>query len=237
MIVLGIDTSGYANAVGVVDGKKILADVTYEAKADSLEQIILNIDSTLRSSELNLQDVHGIGVGLGPGSWTGIRVGVTVGKMIAFSLGKPVCGVPTLEALAYSARGESSPIYAIISAGTKDTVYAACYRTSGDTVTRNDEYYVGDVRGLLNLIPEPAVLVGNGVQAYRGIASPGVDKSATGVKTFEATPAGAAIALLALRRLEEGQSDDVLSLTPLYLKESTAKAFINRYMFKAESGD
>jgi len=167
MIVLGIDTSGYANAVGVVDGRKILADVTYEAKTDSLEQIVLNIDSTLHSSGLDLQDVQGIGVGLGPGSWTGIRVGVTVGKMLAFSLGKPVCGVPTLEALAYSVRDESSPIYAIISAGTKDTVYAVCYRTSGDTVTRNGEYYVGDVRGLLNLVTEPAVLVGDGVQAYR----------------------------------------------------------------------
>jgi len=235
MIVLGIDTSGYANAVGVVDGRKILADVTYEAKTDSLEQIVLNIDSTLQSSGLELQDVQGIGVGLGPGSWTGIRVGVTVGKMLAFSLGKPVCGVPTLEALAYSVRDESSPIYAIISAGTKDTVYAVCYRTSGDTVTRNGEYYVGDVRGLLNLVTEPAVLVGDGVQAYR--ISLGVDKSETVVRTIEATPSGAAIALLALRRLEQGQSDDVLSLTPLYLKESTAKAFVNRYKAKAKSGE
>jgi tRNA threonylcarbamoyladenosine biosynthesis protein TsaB len=235
MIVLGIDTSGYANAVGVVDGRKILADVTYEAKTDSLEQIVLNIDSTLHSSGLDLQDVQGIGVGLGPGSWTGIRVGVTVGKMLAFSLGKPVCGVPTLEALAHSVRDESSLIYAIISAGTKDTVYAACYRTSGDTVTRNGEYYVGDVRGLLNLVTEPAVLVGDGVQAYR--ISLGVDKSETGVRTVEATPSGAAIALLTLRRLEQGQSDNVLSLTPLYLKESTAKAFVNRYTAKAKSGE
>ncbi len=60
-----------------------------------------NIDSVLNSVGLTLAGVGGIGVGLGPGSWTGIRVGVTVGKMLAFAAGKPVAGVPTLEALAY----------------------------------------------------------------------------------------------------------------------------------------
>jgi len=89
MIVLGIDTSAYANAVGISDGDKVLADSLYEARTDSLEQIVANIDATLKSAGLKLADIEGIGVGLGPGSWTGIRVGVTVGKMLAFGTGKP----------------------------------------------------------------------------------------------------------------------------------------------------
>ncbi len=226
MIVLGIDTSDYANAVGVVDGDKVLADAAYAAKTDSLEQILANIESTLQSAGLGLKDIEGIGVGLGPGSWTGIRVGVTVGKMLAFSTGKPVAGVPTLEALAYAARRESSLICAVISAGTKDTVYAALYRPESGVVGRIGEYYVGDVKGLTALLSGPAVMAGNGAQAYSRIIR---QESGMNIKAVEAAPGGASIACLASQRLERGEKDDVLSLTPLYLKESTAKAFVNKY--------
>lgn len=226
MIVLGIDTSGYANAVGVVDGDKILADSTYAAKTDSLEQIVANIESTLQSAGLALEDVEGIGLGLGPGSWTGIRVGVTVGKMLAFSAGKPVCGVPTLEALAYQARGESRLVCAVISVGTRDAVYASLYRPENNAVSRIGEYYVGDVKGLTALLTRPAVLVGNGSQVYARILK---QESGINIKAVEAAPGGASIACLTSRRLERGDRDDVLSLTPLYLKESTAKAFVNKY--------
>ena len=109
MKVLGIDTSGYTNAIGLADGEEVLADRSFSARTDSLEQIVAYIDSTLNNAGLALENIGGIGVGLGPGSWTGIRVGVTVGKMLAFSAGKPVSGISTLEALAYQARNDRSP--------------------------------------------------------------------------------------------------------------------------------
>jgi len=226
MIVLGIDTSDYANAVGMVDGDRVLADSTYVAKTDSLGQIVDNIDATLKSAGLTLKDVGGIGVGLGPGSWTGIRVGVTVGKILAFSTGKPVAGVPTLEALAYASRHESSLICAVISVGTGDAVYAAMYRPENNAVSRIGEYYVGDVKGLTGMITGPSVLIGIGSQEYARTVK---QESGIKVKAVEAAPDGASVACLAARRLERGEEDDVLSLTPLYLKESTAKAFVNKY--------
>jgi len=234
MIILGIDTSGYANAVGVIDGEKVLADFTFEARMDSLEKIVANIDFTLKSASLNLDDVYGIGVGLGPGSWTGIRVGVTVGKVLAFSTGKPVCGVPTLEALAYSVRDESSLICPIISAGTRDTVYAAFYRAKNGNVTRVGEYYVGDVPGLARMVRESVVLVGSGVQSYSRLMGQEIDSLKISIRAVEAVPSGSAVALLASKRFEQGESDDVLSLTPLYLKESTARALMGRYSGNAQ---
>ena len=219
MIVLGIDTSAYANAVGLADGSNILADATFPAKTDSLEQIVDNIDSVLKGAGLTLEDVRGIGVGLGPGSWTGIRVGVTVGKMLAFAAGKPVAGVPTLEALAFQAMGGVEPVCAVIGAGTGDAVYAACYR-SNDGLSRVGDYYTGDVTGLTGMLTGPGVLVGTGAAKY--LKDAGLEGK--GIKAVEAAPSGAAVAVLAARRLERGDSDDVLSLTPLYLKESPAKA-------------
>jgi len=229
MIVLGIDTSSYINAVGLADGGRVLTDRTFPAKTDSLEQIVDNIDSTLKSAGMGLKDVQGIGVGLGPGSWTGIRVGVTVGKMLAFSTGTPLAGIPTLEALAYSARNESRLICAIISAGIKDAIYAAFYRVKSSVIIRDGDYYAGNVTGLTGMLREPVVLVGSGVEQYRQIIIKEAGSLATRVKAVEALPGGAAVACLAAQRFERGEHDDALSLTPLYLKESTAKAFINRY--------
>ena len=223
---LGIDTSGYANTVGVVDDGRILAELTYEARTDSLEQIFTNIDDALKNAAITLKDVGGIGVGLGPGSWTGIRVGVTVGKMLAFSTDRPVAGIPTLEALAFGLHNESHLVCAVVNVGAGDAVYAALYRLENKRINRIGDYYVGDIEGLTVLVTEPALIVGTGARSYACIMS---KESRIEIDAMEARPSGLAVASLAAQRLERGESDDVLSLTPLYLKESTAKAFIDKY--------
>jgi tRNA threonylcarbamoyladenosine biosynthesis protein TsaB len=229
VIVLGIDTSGYINAVGVASESRVLADCAYPARTDSLEQIVDNIDATLKGAGLSLKDVQGIGVGLGPGSWTGIKVGVTVGKILAFSTGKPVAGIPTLEALAYGARNESSLVYAVVSAGIKDTIYAAGYRVKGKDVIREGEYFAGSVKELAGMITGHAVLVGSEVGQYRETIIKENKSLKTKVKAIDAVPSGAMVACLAAGRLTRGKSDDALSLTPLYLKESMARIFVNKY--------
>ncbi len=219
MRVLGIDTSGYTNTIGVVDGGLVLADLVRESRSDSLKNIISNIESALESAGLALDDMQGFGVGLGPGSWTGIRIGVTVGKMLAYSAGKPVCGIPTLEALACGAKNVSAPVCAIISAGTRDTIYAAFYNTSNGAITRTGEYYVGSIQGLAEKIKEPVVLIGTEIQSYGQLMIQAVDSPDMIIDTIESLPGGAEIALLAAARLERGEDDNTLSLTPLYLKE------------------
>ena len=223
MIVLGIDTSGYVNAVGLTGDGRVLADASFPARTDSLEQIVANIDGVLKSAGLTLDSVQGIGVGLGPGSWTGIRVGVTVGKILSFASGKPVCGVPTLEALAYMARGQSLPVYAVISVGVGDAVYAARYHVNNDEIVKDGDYFIGDIKGLAALITEPCTVTGIGVTAY---AQQIACISGVAIQSVEANPGGSAVAILAARRLARGGSDDALALAPLYLKESTAKVFM-----------
>jgi len=233
MKVLGIDTSGYANAIGVIDNDQILADFTFAARTDSLEKIISNIDFVLKKSNLLLEDVQGFGVGLGPGSWTGIRVGVTVAKILAYSTNKPVSGVPTLEVLAYNARNIPALICPIINA-VRDTVYAAFYRMKKGSLIKVSEHYVGDLQGLSEMVKEPTVFVGTGAQAYSQLIGQALGSSGIDIEAIEDAPKGSTVALLAANRLKRGKSDDVLSLEPLYLKESTARAFLDRYSRSAQ---
>jgi tRNA threonylcarbamoyladenosine biosynthesis protein TsaB len=226
VIVLGIDTSGYINAVGLSDGSRVLADAAFTARTDSLEQIVANIDDVLKGTGLTLAQVQGIGVGLGPGSWTGIRVGVTVGKMLAFSTGKPVSGVPTLEALAYAVRDQSRSICAVISVGAGEAVYAAFYRVKDGEIIRQGDYFIGDIKGLAALITEPCVMVGTGASSWAEMVA---RESGSTVRGIEVRPGGASVACLAARRLARGENDNALALTPLYLKESTARVLVNKY--------
>lgn len=235
MKVLGIDTSGYANAIGIVDGDRVLADFTFEARTDALAKIITNIDFVLNNVGLILDDIDGFGVGLGPGSWTGIRIGVTVGKIFAYSRRKQVAGVSTLAALAHGARNAPAVICAIISAGTKDAIYAAFYQTQNGSTSQISEYYIGDVSGLARVIKEPVALVGLRVRDYASIINETPNFTGTITETIETTPKGSAVARLAAAQLSKGESDDVLSLAPLYLKESTVKAFQGGYLSRLKS--
>jgi tRNA threonylcarbamoyladenosine biosynthesis protein TsaB len=229
MKILGIDTSGYVNAVGLADGGKIIADAVYPARTDTLEQIVDNIDVVLHKAGMTLKDVGGIGVGLGPGSWTGIKVGVTVGKMLAFAAGKPVAGIPTLEALAYAVKEQAPVIYAVIGAGIKDTVYAARYKVVEDVVVLVDEYFAGDIRDYASYIKDNGILVGGEAKHYLDLLAEKDKSLKQKLKAVEALPGGGAVACLAGIRLAGGKGDDALALTPLYLKESTAKAFVSKY--------
>jgi len=232
MLVLGIDTSGYANAIGVADGERVLADFAFQTRNESLAKIMLNVDSMLKDAGLGLEDIEGFGVGLGPGSWTGIRIGVTVGKMLAYSTGKPVKGISTMEVLAYQARDCRSLICPIIDAGAGDTIYAAFYRSGNNAVHQVGDYYVGDFSGLAEVIAEPVVLVAAGVSKYQSAIEQLLESNIVAAAR-ESIPGGAMVALRAAARLQNGEPDDTLSLAPLYLKESTARAFVNKYSKRA----
>jgi len=228
MKILGIDTSSYANAVGVIDGGNIISDLFYEARTDSLEKILSNIDIALKEAGISLQDIDGIGVGLGPGSWTGIRVGVTVGKILAFSAGKPLCGVPTMEALAYNKKGSPELICPVISAGTGNLVYAGFYRWNDGILARDGDYYIGELFDISNIIKENTVIISSRAKEYQREISGQLKSQSIIIDDFDAVPSGAFTALSAMPRFERGERDDTLALEPLYLKESTAKALSER---------
>ena len=224
MKILSVDTSGRFDAVALVDGHRTLAEFVGQARNSSLQDIILSIGIVLGKGGLTLAEVDGLAVGIGPGFWTGMRVGLTVGKILAYATGKPLCGISSLDALAYQSRDVSMLLCPVVDAG-RGNIYAGLYRSRGEVVAKEGEYSAGPIDGLLDTIEEPVLFLGDAVQAHRQTISERLGPLANFGETGD-DHRGRAIALLALARFERGESDDTLSLVPLYLKEPLAQALL-----------
>jgi len=233
MKILGFDTAAPTNTIGLTDDDRMLADYAWEARDNSLQRIILNIDLVLKRGGVALGEIDGLAVGIGPGSWTGAKVGVTVAKTLAYVTNKPLCGVTSFEALSYQSRAASTQLCPLVHAG-KDTVYAALYRPRGKSLVRKGDFYVGDIKGLAGAVKEPTLFLGKPAHLYRQTLSKELGPLASFGSPSD-SPSGCAFAWIALPRFRKGDKDDALSLAPLYLKESLAQALLLKRQQEAQS--
>jgi tRNA threonylcarbamoyladenosine biosynthesis protein TsaB len=224
MRILGFDTAAPTNTIGLVDDDQVLADYAWEARDNSLQRIVLNIDQVLKRGGVALEDVDGLAVGIGPGSWTGAKVGVTVAKTLACVTGKPICGVTSLEALAHQSRTAAVQVCPLVDAS-KENVYAAFYRPHVSGLVRKGDFYVGDIKGLAAMVREPTLFLGKPAYLYRQALANELGTLASFGSPSD-SPSGCVFAWIALPRFQKGNIDDALSLAPLYLKESLAQALL-----------
>jgi tRNA threonylcarbamoyladenosine biosynthesis protein TsaB len=233
MRILGFDTAAPTNTIGLVDDDRLLADCAWEARDNSLQRIVLNIDQVLKRGGVALQDIDGLAVGIGPGSWTGAKVGVTVAKTLAYATGKPICGVASLEALAYQSRTAPVQLCPLVHAG-KENVYAAFYGARRKSLVRKGDFYVGDIKGLAAVVKEPTLFLGKPAHLYRQTLAKELGPLA-GFGSPSDSPGGCVFAWVALPRFQKGNTDDALSLAPLYLRESLAQALLLKRQQEAHS--
>lgn len=139
MILLAIDTSTDFLSLAVMRDGNTLAK--FHEKTDRRHSILLvpMIDKLLKKARLKLKQVDCFVISIGPGSFTGLRIGVTVVKGLAFSLKKPVITVPTLDIIAYNARGFKGVVCPVLDAR-KKKVYASLYRSDGESVKKISRY-------------------------------------------------------------------------------------------------
>ena len=151
MTLLGIDTSGKTASVAVCDENTVLAQNTVYTKLTHSQVILPICKDVLKNAGLELPDVDGIAVSAGPGSYTGLRIGIAAVKAICFALNKPCIGISTLEALANNVSFHRGTICAVMTARL-DLVYCAVFRSDGKTVTRVTEDGILPLEELLNLL-------------------------------------------------------------------------------------
>ncbi len=217
---LGMDTSTRACSVAVSDGAVVLAEITIAGRDRPSDQLMTSVQQVLAAAGLTLADLDGVAVSAGPGSFTGLRVGVTAAKTLAYTLGKPVTAVSSLDVLAANVPAPRWPFWVLVDAR-KDKLYAARYEGSADDgapVRVGDEQLVTLEQLVPQLTGEVAIL-GDGLVRY-GAAI----QQALGVRNHPLPPALWVPRASAVCRLaaSAAPAPDVHALVPRYLysKES-----------------
>jgi tRNA threonylcarbamoyladenosine biosynthesis protein TsaB len=132
-LILGFDTSGDGGCVCLSQGQTLLGEELLEGSSTPSEQILQAADQLLRLAKRDLCELHALAVVRGPGSFTGVRVGLGTVQGLALALGKPVIALSSLDVLAQNAGGHQGVVWALIDAR-KQEVYAASYRSDGQSL-------------------------------------------------------------------------------------------------------
>jgi tRNA threonylcarbamoyladenosine biosynthesis protein TsaB len=223
MLVLGIDTATRIASVGLVRGGEPLAEESCQAVPSHTEILLPLISSLLARSGISLAEVSGIGLSIGPGSFTGLRIALSTVKGFAYALGQKVVGVSTLDALARTVTTGEGFICALLDARKRE-VYAALFRRGPQGgLDRLTPDLVLAPQALLERVPLPCLFLGDGVGTYGGLIQEWCGPAARLLPFATHHPRGAVVAGMAWERLGRGEHDDLNTLVPCYVRPPEAE--------------
>ena len=215
MTLLAIETATRQLGVAVVDGEAVLS--SYELLADNPHAVELPaaVSRVLKAARMTLHQLDGFVVDIGPGSFTGLRIGLAFVKALAFSTKKPVIGVPSLDVLAANVPFAPRPVCPVLDAK-QQNVYAALFLTGERQITKRTDYLLGPAAEVLAGFTEPAVFLGDGCGRYRDLILKSCPKAEFAASELW-LPRAATLGRLGAQRFAEGKSDDPAQLVPMYL--------------------
>ena len=221
MLVLGIETSTAVSSVALGTEQGAIASALLGRGKGHEEFVVPGIRFIMEQSEVPMRQLSGVAVGIGPGLFTGMRVGVATAKSMAQALRIPIVGIPSLDLLAYSVRHTSRLICACVDAR-RGEVFSAFYRQVPGGVQRLSEYVAwrperlaGEVQGR----SQEVLFVGNGALVYRDKLTAARAEFASYAQAF---PTAASLVELALPRFIREDTDPLLELEPLYVRKTDA---------------
>lgn len=166
MNILALESSAVTASVAILSDGRIVGEESYTNGLTHSQTLMPMVDEVLCRAGLKLADIDRFAVTNGPGSFTGLRIGIGTAKGLAYGCGKKVVGVSTLEALAYNI-APSPFLLAPIMDARRGEVYNALYRMEGDTLTTITPPRALPVTALAEEIAEPVLFVGDGVAVHR----------------------------------------------------------------------
>lgn len=220
MRVLGIDTATWTASAGVSADGAVLAERSLPAAPSHGLSLLPLLEEVLAGAGLGWRDLDGIAVSIGPGSFTGLRIGLSTAKGIGFAQRLPVVGVPTLHALARVADARAGWVCPLLDAR-KGEVYTALFQVQDAEATCAVAECAVSLEAWLPRLPEQCTFLGDavGMLAGRGGAHPGWT-----VLPFDRFhPRGGVVAALGARRIAAGDGNDLAALEPFYVRPSEAE--------------
>lgn len=223
MPILAMDTATLVSSVALATRDTLVAELTLQTRKTHSEQLMPHIEQLLSLAETSKEAVEAVAVSIGPGSFTGLRIGLATAKALAYALRVPLIGVPTLEALAYGCPVPGALLVPTMDAQ-KGNIYFALYRWRDAGLEEIAPPRVAghqEVFAELAAAGQPAVIMGEAVGLYHSALIEREELIAA--EPHVAMPRAASVAMLGWRLFDSGVSHDVMTLEPLYIRRSEAE--------------
>lgn len=225
MKVLAIDTSTVVAAVALMDDEKLLGEYSINNKKTHSQKLMVMIDEIMKDLDIKPSDIDVFAASIGPGSFTGLRIGVTTAKAMAYATNKPVVGVPTLDALAYNIVTSEFIICPILDARNSQ-VFTALYEVKGKRFERITEYMGIPVFELAQIIVQnnkKVIFTGDAIDLHKDYLKSELGENCEFAPLGNRLQRGASVAELALMMAKEGKFTSSFELVPFYLRKSQAE--------------
>jgi tRNA threonylcarbamoyladenosine biosynthesis protein TsaB len=220
MILLAIDASTPKGSVALLSDGQIIGESIGSSTLS--DQILVLMDEVLGNLDRGLEQVDGFCVTTGPGSFTGLRVGVSLVKGLVLATEKPFWGINTLEAYANLVEPVSQAICPILDARKKE-VYTAKFKYENEKLVRVTEDQAVTPLELCNLTQEPTVFLGGGIEPYRDIFSSNLENSFIEGSQVKNQTIAASAAQLVFNKFQASPCFDLDALSIHYVRKSEAE--------------
>ncbi|MFC2005763.1 tRNA (adenosine(37)-N6)-threonylcarbamoyltransferase complex dimerization subunit type 1 TsaB [Chloroflexota bacterium] len=214
---IAIDTSTDTASLALVKDSEVLAELTWRCSQNHSTQLLPNLSHLLNQAKLSLQSASCIVVARGPGSYNGLRVGISTAKGLAFSLGIPIVGVSTMEVEAYQHAETGLPICPIFNAG-RGEIAAATYQKQGNEWCQFISEYVTTVETLCSQIATKTIFCGEYALLIAAELRRQLKQKAVILSPAAGLRRASFLAELGLKRFKAGDYDNPTTLQPLYLR-------------------
>jgi tRNA threonylcarbamoyladenosine biosynthesis protein TsaB len=219
--ILGLDTATRRASVGLLVDGEIVAE-RFEQDSRHAVSLLPLIDGVLRAGNCSVRHLDAVAVSCGPGSFTGLRVGLSVAKGLACATGVPLVEVPTLEALARTVRERHGVVAAVLDAR-KGEVYSACFASSAHEWRRLSEDRLTTAEAFAATVPTPCSIIGDAVIAHGDLLREQLHARATVLPWETHGPRAATIAAMGAEQLRAGQTADLAHCEPFYICPTEAE--------------
>jgi tRNA threonylcarbamoyladenosine biosynthesis protein TsaB len=223
MKVLALETATLAGSIAIVDDKEgLIGETGVNVKLAHSERLMPSIEWLLNASGISIKDIDLFALSIGPGSFTGLRIGLSTVKGFAFASGKSIVPVPTLDAFARTMPFCQHVICPMLDAR-KQEVYAGLYRWDKDSCIKIMPETAIKPEDLLKKIEEPVVFMGEGAVIYKNMISESLKTKALFAPPSKMSPSAATVAEIAIEQINQGTTADPVSLAPYYIRKSEAE--------------
>jgi tRNA threonylcarbamoyladenosine biosynthesis protein TsaB len=222
MKILAVDTATKTCSIAIIDNTALLAELTINHRETHTIFLMGMIRNILEITRLSLNDIKGFAVSIGPGSFTGLRIGLSSIKGLSMATGKPVVGVSTIDALVHPLMSMSKCICAMIDAR-KGQVYTAYYRYVNGGFVKDSIIRSIKPNQAVKDIVDPCIFVGDGALLYRDIIEHHIGDLADFAHPYQHIIHASVVAHLSISRFLQNDTDDMRQMIPLYVRKSEAE--------------